>query len=346
LPTRLWPFVTTPILSVGDKLRAGADLVMPRQLTEADVAIGAFLRRRLGDGVVRKFADPLVGGIYGASVDELSLDAVLPSLRQNEADHRSLMVASLAAGRQRSRAARAASEGSPKGPGSPFRALAGGLGTLTDTLVERLRAAGADLRTATPVTSLADHSADAVILAGGVASSAALLRADLPDAAAALGGVPLTSSTVVTLGYREDAFAEPPAHHGWLEAGPAPISGVTVSSAKWPGRAPSGRVLLRAFVPARLGPIANAPDDELLDRVLGHVTGPLGLRADPELVRVTRWSGVMPSYTVGHPARVAAVEAALAIRPRWRVAGSALYGVGVPDCIADGRRQVVAAVGA
>ena len=64
------------------------------------------------------------------------------------------------------------------------------------------------------------------------------------------------------------------------------------------------------------------------------------LVADPELVRITRWQGVMPSYTVGHLARVAAVETALADRPGLRIAGSALRGVGVPDCIADGRRQV------
>jgi len=38
--------------------------------------------------------------------------------------------------------------------------------------------------------------------------------------------------------------------------------------------------------------------------------------------------------------RQAQVEAALAGRPSWQVAGSALRGVGVPDCIADGRRAV------
>jgi len=333
LPTRLWPFVTTPILSPADKLRAGLDLVLPRRLTDDDVAIGAFLRGRLGAGVVRKFADPLVGGIYGASVDELSLDAVLPSLRENEAEHRSLMLASLAAGRDK-----------PKGPGSPFRALAGGLGTLVDALVAALAAAGAELVTGHTVTALSDHDADAVVLAGGVAGSAGLLRPVVPDAAAALDRIPLTSSTVVTLGYEADSFVEPPTHHGWLEAGPAPISGVTVSSAKWPGRAPDSRVLLRAFVPARLGPIADAPDDELLARVVEHISAPLGLVADPELVRITRWSKLMPSYTVGHLDRVAAVDAALADRPRWRVAGSALRGVGVPDCIADGRRQAAAAL--
>lgn len=346
LPTRLGPFLSTRILSWPDKLRAALDLALPRQLDDSDVAIGAFLRRRLGAGIVTKLADPLVGGIYGASVDELSLDAVLPTLRASEAHYRSLILAGLAQGRA-SRAAPTAApaKGPGGGPASPFRTLAAGLGTLVDALVDALRQAGATLLTDHPVASLDDYDADAVVLAGGAASSARLLARRAPEAATALAGVPMSSSTVITLAYRDDAFGVVPTHHGWLEAEPAPISGVTVSSAKWPDRAPAGVVLLRAFVPARLGPIADAPDDMLLEVVKRHVAGVMGVTDEPILTRITRWLGVMPSYTVGHPGRVAAVGAALADQPGLRVAGSALHGVGVPDCVADGRRQAMAALG-
>lgn len=347
LPTRLWPFVTTGILSPLDKLRAGLDLVLPRQLRDGeDIAIGAFLRQRLGGGIVRRFADPMVGGIYGSSVDELSLDAVLPSLRADERAYRSLMLAALAAGRKTRAAGR--------GPGSPFRTLLGGLGSLVDAVVDRLSAGGAELRLGVEVerlrpgtgggvvAHLADGSqeaADALVLAGGVTSSAALLAEPAPDAAAALARIRLATSTVVTLAYPASAFPAPVATHGWLEADPAPISGVTVSSAKWAGRAAADTVLIRAFVPERLGPIAHAPEDELRDTVVRHVGGVLGATADPHLVRVTRWPHVMPKYGVGHLALVAAAEAGLGGLPAWRIAGSALRGVGVPDCVADGRRQ-------
>ena len=353
LPTRLGPFVTTGILSWTDKIRAGLDLVLPRRLGEEDVAIGSFLRARLGEGVVRRFADPMVGGIYGASVDELSLDAVLPSLRENERSHRSLMLASLAQGR----AARAR-QGGTRGPSSPFRSLRRGLGSLPERLVTVLNESGAHLYHRTVVEALESDGTttlarltggrledlDAVVLAGGVESSADLLDAHAPTAAAALRAIPLASSTVVTLAYPDSAFREPPATHGWLEADPAPISGVTVSSAKWAGRAPQGEVLLRAFVPARLGAIARAGDAELLEAVTGHVAGVLGAAGTPDLVRISRWSQVMPTYTVGHLDKVAAVEDGLGPFPSWQVAGSALRGVGVPDCIADGRRAAAAVV--
>jgi oxygen-dependent protoporphyrinogen oxidase len=55
---------------------------------------------------------------------------------------------------------------------------------------------------------------------------------------------------------------------------------------------------------------------------------------------------MMPKYTLGHLDRVAAVEAGLASLPCWRVAGSPLRGVGVPDCVADGRRQAELALSA
>jgi oxygen-dependent protoporphyrinogen oxidase len=240
LPTKLGPFVGTRILSWPDKLRAGLDLVLPRQLGSDDVAIGTFLRRRLGAGIVAKLADPMIGGIYGASVNELSLDAVLPSLRENEAQYRSLMLASLSQGR----AARAKATGATA-PASPFRSFTGGMASLVTALVAALAEAGVTLASSTRIDSLADVDADAVILAGGVSSSAELLRDPVPEAARALDGIPLSSSTVVSLAYRTSAFAEPPTHHGWLEAEPAPISGVTVSSAKWPGRPPRFRAVAR-----------------------------------------------------------------------------------------------------
>lgn len=352
LPNRLWPFVTTGILSPAHKLRAGLDLVLPRQLRPGvDVSIGDFLRARLGEGVVRRFADPMLGGIYGAGVDELSLDATLPSLRTDEQAHRSLMLAALAQGR-RTRA-------TGRGPGSPFRTLRRGMGSLVDAVVAGLVAAGAELRPGTRVVELQAHgtgaravlsdgttqTVDAVVLAGGSASTARLLAGPAPDAARAVAAIPLATSNVVSLAYPADAFAAPVTTHGWLEGDPAPISGVTVSSAKWAGRAPVDQVLVRAFVPERLGPIAAAPRDELLATVTAHVGGVLGARGGPTLTRVARWPRLMPKYTVGHPGRVAAAEAGLAHLPSWRIAGSTLRGVGVPDCVSDGRRQAGLALG-
>jgi oxygen-dependent protoporphyrinogen oxidase len=121
----------------------GADLVMPRRLGPDDVSVGKFLRGRLGSALVTRLAGPLVGGIYGTSIDELSLDAVVPSLRSAERDHRSLILAGLADGR-RMRAQRKAAPAHPRGLGI-FASLRGGLGQLVTSL-EREIAADSILR--------------------------------------------------------------------------------------------------------------------------------------------------------------------------------------------------------
>lgn len=344
LPTRLAPFARTRILSWPQKARAGLDLLLPRVLGEEDMAVGELLRRRLGPAIVSCLADPLLGGLYGTSVDELSIDAVLPSLRTSEAEHRSLMLASLAQGR--------AARGRPHG--SPFRSFRRGMGSLVDALSAALAARDADLRAGARVTGLlvgrsgaefelsdgTSGRCDGVVLACGARAAADLLADQAPDAALGLRSIPHRSTAVVTLGYDPAGFRRAPVGHGYLEAGPqwAPISGVTISSNKWVGRAPEGVVLLRAFVPDRVGPLAGDTDDRILGVVAGHLAQVLGA-PEPVLRRIVRWRDCMPTYVVGHRQRVMAVDRALRGVGPVRVAGSALNGVGVPDCIADGRRQ-------
>ncbi len=345
LPNRLGPFVGTRVLSWPQKLRAVGDLALPRVLTDEDMAVGALLRRRLGNGVVDRLVDPLLGGVYGASVDDLSVDAVVPSLRASEAKYRSLMLASLAQGRAARRA------GGPRE--SPFRSLRRGLGSLVEALVARLVERGVTVSCRNPVTALdvepgpdggvrvtsaaGKDTAGSVVLACGARASAALVSPFAPAAARGLREVPLGSTASVSLGYDAASFDARSLGHGYLEAGPepAPVSAVTVSSNKWLGRAPAASLLVRAFVPGRTGSLAEAPDDEVVAAVAGHVGSVLGVRRAPVMSHVVRWPTAMPTYVVGHASRVAAVEAAL---PRSvRVAGSALHGVGVPDCVADGR---------
>ncbi len=367
LPTRMAPFVTTRLFSWPQKLRAGLDVVLPRWLDGKDVSIGAFLRHRLGGAMVDRLADPLLGGIYGAPVDELSLFAVVPQLSDYERDHRSLLLASLAQGRAarvRARAMAAAAGGggaghaakapAPGGSGSPFLSLADGMGSLVDALADAVRAApGAEIRLGTSVVGLERAGArtavilsdgtrltpDAVVLAGPAGSSAGLLADEAPAAAAAIRAIPHGSTGVVTLGYRAEALPEPLVGHGFLVAGDDPLSfgACTFTSSKWAGRAPVGTILLRAFLPERSAALLDATDDAVVAAVHADLAGTLDVHEAPIVRHVARWHGAMPRYTVGHLGRVAAAEAALAERPEIVLVGAAFHGVGVPDCVARGR---------
>jgi len=363
LPTKVRPFIGTRLFSWPEKARMGLDLVMPRLIPDDDQAVGTYLRRRLGSAVVDRLAGPLVGGIYGTSIDELSLDAVVPQLREAERTHRSLLLAGLADGRRmRAAAAARATSASGPGPGSGtagarrplgiFASLRGGLGDLVtavehalaetrvvtvvlDTRVERLEPAGRGIR-----THLSDGRVipfDAAIVTTPGPAAAGLVAPFSAGAAGAILEIPHASSTVVTLAFRDEAFPERPVGHGWLipRSEGLPISALTFSSSKWADRAPDGHLLLRAFLPGEPGS-TRAPG-EAISLVRAALMRLLRLSAEPDLVRIASYEDTMPRYTVGHLGRVTRAEAELAAHPAVVLAGSPYRGVGLPDCIAGAR---------
>lgn len=355
LPTRLAPFVRTPLFSWPEKLWMARDVIAPRLLPAHDVAVGTFLRRRLGGALVDRLAGPLVGGVYGTPIDELSLDAVVPQLRKAETEHRSLLRAGLVDGR----AMRAAAARRPAGakPMGVFVSLRGGMGSMVDALAAGLRADGVDIRTSCPVWAI--HRArldargpvvvrlgavpdteafDAVIVATPAPAAARLLASDLPAAADALDAIPHGTSILVTLAYPRAAVGARLVGHGYLvppSAGGA-ISACTWTSEKWPGRAPADTLLLRMFVRDE-GSWTSLSGDALVEHARRDAEATLRIAAAPSLVRVARWDGAMPRYTVGHLDRVAAIETAVAAWPEVMLAGASYRGVGVPDCIAQGQ---------
>lgn len=359
LPTRAMPFARTRLFSWPEKLRMALDVVSPRRLGPDDVAVGTYLRGRLGDPLVDRLAGPLVGGVYGTPIDELSLDAVVPQLRTAERQHRSLLFAGLADGRamRRAAAARAKAARAVGGQAGPkplgvFVSLRGGMDRLTDALVASAQVAGADLRTGHRVRSLmragngvtarfADGSFgrfDATILAAPAPVAAALLADELPAAARALDAVAHGTSILVSLAYPRAAVGRELVGHGYLvpptEGGA--IAACTWTSEKWPDRAPEGTVLLRMFVRDD-GAWTPLPDNALVAAAREDVERTLWITGEPLFVRVGRHDASMPRYTVGHVSRVATIEAAVAEWPAVVTTGASYRGVGLPDCLSQGR---------
>jgi oxygen-dependent protoporphyrinogen oxidase len=95
---------------------------------------------------------------------------------------------------------------------------------------------------------------------------------------------------------------------------------------------------MRVFLGGALDREAMAlSDDAMIDLALSEVGQLLGARGEPKLVRVERWNHAMPQYHVGHVARVARIEAAVARHPGLALAGAAYTGVGIPQVISSGQ---------
>ena len=103
---------------------------------------------------------------------------------------------------------------------------------------------------------------------------------------------------------------------------------------------------MRAFVGGARDPHAlERSDEELVKESLTALTPLLGITAPPLLSRVYRWERANAQHEVGHLARMAAIEHALARHAGLYVTGSGFRGTGIPDCIADGRSIAHAAAG-
>jgi oxygen-dependent protoporphyrinogen oxidase len=102
-PTRLWPFIQTPLFSWGGKLRMAAELLLPRGSDNGDESLGAFVRRRFGAEALERVAQPLVGGIYASDPEKLSLAATMPRFKEMERTQRSVIRAMWAEQKRRAR---------------------------------------------------------------------------------------------------------------------------------------------------------------------------------------------------------------------------------------------------
>ena len=133
-PTRLWPFIQTPLFSWPGKLRMASELFLPRSRLNGDESLGAFVRRRFGNEALERVAQPLVGGIYASDPDKLSLGATMPRFKEMEKSSRSVIYAMWSAQRQRAKKAETGSGAR----WSLFVTLAGGMQELVDNLAQRL----------------------------------------------------------------------------------------------------------------------------------------------------------------------------------------------------------------
>ncbi len=340
------------VLTPAGVARVAAEADLPPLRPEGDVAVGVLLRERLGDEVVDRLVEPLLGGVYAGRADELSLAATIPQLATHLAGAGSVLDAAAAA-----RDAGARSRFDADAP--VFVTVSDGIGSLPAALVA---AARADVRLHTPAHRLTRTSdgfevsigpaaapeilgADAVVVTAPAPKAARLLAGVAPGAVAPLEGIPYASSAVVAMAFP----AQDVAAGSGLLVPPVTgrlVKGVTVSSSKWPhlaqGSGPGEHLLVRSSV-GRFRDEAELQrdDDDLAAAVVADVADLLGLsRPEPVATRVVRWGGGLPQYLVGHRDRVAAVRAAVAAVPGLAVAGAAYEGVGVPACIRDAGRAV------
>lgn len=366
-PTKLVPMATTRLYSWPGKFRMALDLVLPRKerwdegdtAQDHDETLESFVVRRMGRECLDRLAEPLVGGVHASDPAQMSLAATFPNFLEMEQRFGSLIRGFLDQ-RRRVEAARKAHPVRPgEKPGTMFSTFRLGMQALPDALAS---AVGADrILSGRAVVSL-DRTAgdmwrvtleggeviegDAVVVATEAWAAEPLLRSASAQLADLVGSIPCSSSATVSMAFRSEDF---PADRRWfgilcpLVEG-RPILAVTLSSSKWPGRTPEGRILVRGFVGGPHNQSAlEVTDEALIETVRAAIVDLLGMRpgVQPVFARAYRWEGGMPQYTLGHLDRADEIESRVAEISGLALAGSALRGVGVPNCIESGEKAAL-----
>ena len=340
IPTRVWPLVTSRLLSPAGKLSLAMEVTRPARPSDLeDESVAAFFGRRFGRETVDYIAEPLLAGIHAGNVDRLSMQALFPRLVDAERSHGSVIRGLRSLRTERS-------------PDGLFRSLPNGIQELTTALTEAL-SAGA-LRRSTGVASLDGRGPFRLGLSSGgsVSAQQVVLSVPAPVAAELVGpvdtelgrlcaGISYTSTATVVLSYPRSAVRHELLGTGLVvprvEHQFALMAGSWVSS-KWPHRAPDGQVLLRGFVGGARNPEAlEQTDTGLISTVHRDLAVLLGISGEPDVRRVYRWPRLNPQHEVGHLDRLRALDQRLERAPGLHLVGAGFRGVGIPDCVANGR---------
>ncbi len=352
-PMKWGPLLATPLLSWRGKLRAAREPWIAARREEEDESLGGFVRRRFGREVFERLAEPLLGGIYAADPDELSLNATFPRFAELERRYGSV-IRGLA--NRQSVTTEGSPRDSPMGSGivnrqsgvsgaryGLFVSLAGGMSKLAERLARALPRGSVKTRTA--VTQLErlplgrwrvttnrgeELTVDAVCIALPAPAAARVLRGCDPVLEQALGGIAYGSPATVNLVYRRQDITHPLNGFGFVcpAVEHRAMLGCTFSSVKFPHRAPEGWVVLRSFLKNSYGDLVSLVTKELKELV--------GAVAPPLFTWVNCFDQAMPRYGLGHLERVKQIEERAAQLPGLALAGNAYHGIGLPDCIHSG----------
>ncbi len=337
-----------PFMSLPGKCRMALEPLIRKKSCAGDESVGSFIRRRFGSEALSAIGQPMIGGIYMADPERLSLAATLPQFLEMERRHGSVIRG------LKERAAKSAERAGQMAGGprySLFMSFRDGMQTLVDAL-ERALTGSLDVRIhSRPMTLDRAGSgweirfekekifADGVLVCLPAREAARLLKTSAPEVSKPLAQVRYESVISLALGFKREDVGHPldgfgiviPSKEGFQTAA------CTLSSVKYPGRAPQGRVLLRAFLGGAFNrEVLEKSDDEILRTVRSELRQMLGITGDPVLEHLERYPDSMPQYEVGHLQRMDKMEKALEAYPGLALAGNAYRGVGIPDAVRSG----------
>lgn len=353
-PTKMGAILGSPILSLAGKLRVLGEFFVPKRSDNSDESVESFAVRRLGRECFDRLVEPIVGGIFTARAETLSMQASMPQFVEMERQNGGLIRGAMAKRKSEAKS----DDSARKANGArydQFLAPKQGMSWWMEQIASQLRAPVLQ-RIKVESVSRDDHgkwrldcndasinaaSYDAVCLTTPSWVSSKIIRSSNSLAADHLDRIPYASSAVAVLAIRKVEIDPRAMCFGIVipKTENRNTLAISLTSEKYPGRCPGDTVLARVFIGGAVRPeLVLKSDSELLEIATREVQELLGVSSKPSWQKLVRWDQAMPQYLTGHLERVKRIRELLDETPNLHVIGNAFDGVGIPQCIRLARK--------
>ncbi|MDR3616224.1 MAG: protoporphyrinogen oxidase [Candidatus Obscuribacterales bacterium] len=351
-PTRFDKLFASKLFSRTGKLRMAFEQFIPKGPRLTDESVASFVRRRFGKEALTRIGQPLIGGIYTADPETLSLRATVPKYLDYEQKYGSVTKGLLAEQSKTQKNQKTSHAGARY---SAFVSFDKGVGVLVDTLVESI--GKSNIHTNTKIKDLnyqeetrqwdlrfdsgESQKFDHVILTTPSYVSADLLKSIDPELAANLGNIEYASSAVLNLVFNREqiqhsldgfGFVVPAKENRQIIAG-------SFTSVKFPNRCPENQAILRVFLGGAMQERILQNDDQTLIKIaLSELNHYVKFTGAPLSTSVKRYARSMPQYKLNHHLLSDSLLTSIKRHSGLYIAGAYINGVGIPDCIASANK--------
>ncbi|MFP6615355.1 MAG: protoporphyrinogen oxidase [Candidatus Hydrogenedentota bacterium] len=336
-------FLLSPALSIPGRLRLMREPFIPQKTDDSPESIWDFAARRIGPEAADNLVSAMVLGVYGGDAKKLSLTHCFPRMAEMERVHGSLIKAMIA-GKKAGTA-----KGGPSGPGGTLTTFKTGIGRLTQRAAEVV---SDSLKLNTPVASITKsqdgtfristgdnnqiYTADTLICALPAHASADLFRELAPDLPQAFAHVRSEPIAVVCTGHERTDVPHKMDGFGFLVPPNQnkSVLGCIWTSSLFDNFAPENRVYLRTMIGGAIHPEhVEQSDDQLLSHVRDDVFPHLGIKTDPQFLKIYRHLRGIPQYTLDHAKTLTALSKAESDHPNLHFTGNSYHGISMNDCV-------------
>ncbi|MEW9667986.1 protoporphyrinogen oxidase [Ammoniphilus sp. 3BR4] len=343
IPMSLESLAKTDLISAEGKVEALKDFYTKNETFTKNDSIGFFLESFLGKELVEKQIAPVISGVYSGKLKDLTIASTLPYLLDYKNEYGSII--------------KGLSENMKKFKGSgdrKFLSFKHGVSALIDGLekqltdVEILKGTKAERiqkdqgRYRITLNDSQSIEADFVVLAAMHTVAQSLLQDEELDVD--FNQLKNSSLISVYLGFDVPDSQLPEDGTGFIVAENSDLvcNACTWTSRKWQHTSENNHLLVRLFYKSSspaYETLQKLSEEDLMQVALKDIKDSLGLTAEPVKYEVTKWHETMPNYHIKHHEIVQSLEKKIEVSyPHILLAGCSYYGVGIPDCIANGEK--------